>query len=698
VSKWIHFVLSASLVLCVSLLSVAQAPVRQDTSAPLQTRQYPLLTGTSSAPQAISELSDAGNPLLLPTVTYSTGGHDQIFYGGAWMALADVNADGKPDLLVANGCTSVTSRDCSSGTVGVLIGNGDGTFQPVVTYGSGGLNPFYVSAADLNDDGKLDLLVLNSGSVGVLLGNGDGTFQPVKTFLTGGTSTWAAVADVNDDGKPDVVVANSNGGSDGQGSVGVLMGNGDGTLKPVVIYSSGGMATAFVAVADVNKDSKPDLLVVNTSDCQDCAGSVGVLLGNGDGSFQTEVSYSTGAYSSSLTVADVNGDGNLDLVIDNGGTFDGGGLAVLLGKGDGTFGAAVNYGTGGGYNNGPIVVTDVNGDHKPDLLMANGSCYGGSGGCIGVLLGNGDGSFQPSVTYACSGAAGCDALAVADINGDGYPDLVIANDIQTTGKHETGSVGTLLGNGDGTFQPVVLHDSGGFYGTQIFAADLNGDGKLDVLVADAREDTNAANNSGLIGVLLNNRQGPPYNPTTTTLVTSVNPANPKQKTVFNVTVANQGGGALTGIVTFQDGSTTLASVVLAGNQAAYSVGFKVSGPHAITASYSGDAINGFSAATLTQRVEAVSKTVLTTSGSPSIVGQPATFTATVTSRQGPVPDGGLVTFYDGTSILGSADLASEVATLTTSSLAAKNHTITAVYVESATFKSSTGRTRQLVEK
>ena len=128
------------------------------------------------------------------------------------MAVADVNGDGKPDLLVTNECSS----GCTNGSVSVLLGNGDGTFQTAVSYGSGGEYALSVAVADVNGDGKPDMLVANdcasgctNGLVSVLLGNGDGTFQTAVSYSSGGVDAWAvAVGDMNGDGKPDLVVAN----------------------------------------------------------------------------------------------------------------------------------------------------------------------------------------------------------------------------------------------------------------------------------------------------------------------------------------------------------------------------------------------------------------------------------------------------------------------------------------------------------
>src|SRR5208337_4904045 len=209
------------------------------TSAPAQAeRPISLRTGAGSSPVSRSQTKRHGarpmdsNPLFLPVVDYDSGGN-----GTCAVAVADVNGDGKPDVVVSNG----------NGTVGVLLGNGDGTFQPAVTFNPGLQSQAGIALADLNGDGKPDLVVaIYSGTVAVLLGNGDGTFQPAATYGAGGAQVAdVVVADVNHDGKADVIVANYGYG------VGVLLGNGDGTLQPAVTYGAGDGFWS-VAVADVN--------------------------------------------------------------------------------------------------------------------------------------------------------------------------------------------------------------------------------------------------------------------------------------------------------------------------------------------------------------------------------------------------------------------------------------------------------------
>jgi Bacterial Ig-like domain (group 3)/FG-GAP-like repeat/Abnormal spindle-like microcephaly-assoc'd, ASPM-SPD-2-Hydin len=196
--------------------------------------------------------------------------------------------------------------------VGVLLGNGDGTFQAVTTYSSGGEGPASVAVADVNGDGKPDVVVAHNitSNVGVLLGNGDGTFQAAVAYDSPLTNYAAVVADVNGDTKPDIVVV---GQGNSVGDVGVLLGNGDGTFQTAVVYGSGANVASSVAVADVNGDNNPDLITANQFDDE-----VGVLLGNGDGTFGTAFTYSSGVSGPfSVAVADLNGDGKADLVVTN---------------------------------------------------------------------------------------------------------------------------------------------------------------------------------------------------------------------------------------------------------------------------------------------------------------------------------------------------------------------------------------------
>jgi hypothetical protein len=563
---------------------------------------------------------DGYPPLFLPVVTYSSGGSFPIS-----VVVADVNGDGKPDLVVAN---------TWSNNVDVLLGDGDGTFQPAVSYGMGGAGSCFafVAVGDLNGDGKADIVVACGAGVSVLLGNGDGTFQAAVTYSPGGGSV--AIGDVNGDGIPDLVVPGA-----------VLLGNGDGTFQTPISNGSGGEQ---VVIADVNGDGKPDLVVAVECGPQGCSqpyngGVVNVLLGNGDGTFQAPVSYNPGGL---FTVS--------------------------------------------------VAVADVNGDGKPDLAVGNSCNYGYlcTNGVVAVFLGNGDGTFEASGIYSSDGvqlglAAG--EVAIGDVNGDGKPDLLVTNGCTNGACEGDGTVGVLLGNGDGTFQSPLTFDSGGARPYGLAVGDLRGDGRLDLAVANTSNST--------VGVLLNNTG--PHPSTTTTLVPSVNPARPKEVVTYSATVTTQDGGAATGTVWFQDGGTTVAAVSVANNQAQFGTSYKTVGLHRMTAVYSGDLkYVGSTSATLFELVgaEVSTTTELATSGSPSQIGQPVTFTATVTSKYGAPPDGELVTFYNGKTMLGSAALAGGTAAYTTSTLSAGKHTIKATYAGDNIFKQSSGHVTQVVEK
>lgn len=188
--------------------------------------------------------------------------------------------------------------------------------------------------------------------------------------------------------------------------------------------------------------------------------------------------------------------------------------------------------------------------------------------------------------------------------------------------------------------------------------------------------------------------------TAAALASSANPARISESVTYTATVTSQYGGGATGTVAFQDNGATVATVALSRNQAAYSTKYKTGVAHAITATYSGDVSNlSSTSATLTEYVESIAtKTVVTTSGSPSHVGQPVTFTATVTPTQGAIPDGELVAFYASETEIGTGTTASGVATFTTSSLTSKTHTIKATYGGDATCEPSIGSVKQVVDK
>jgi hypothetical protein len=377
------------------------------------------------------------------------------------LAVADLNGDGIPDLVVANQGTNAYPGD----TISVLQGNGDGTFQPQQTY-LVGKEPDSVAVADINGDGKPDLVVANygGGTVSVLLGAGKGVFQPQQTFAAGAGPEDVAVADLNGDGKPDLITANYGRAS---ATVSVLLNETDsgGAVSFAAPQTvSVGADPRQVAAADFNSDGIPDLVTANSG-----GGTVSLLTGNGDGTFQTQPTFAIGSLALAVATGDLNGDGKPDLVTAN---FTDNTVSVLLGNGDGTFQTQQTFAVGPGPD--AVAVADLNGDGKRDIITAN---Y--DRGTVSVLLNNGDGTFQPAESFAVG--QGPTGVAVADVNGDGIPDIITTN-------YASGTVSVLLGNGDGTFQPQQTFTVG--TGPQAVAvADLNDDGRPDLVVANYGEGT-----------------------------------------------------------------------------------------------------------------------------------------------------------------------------------------------------------------
>ncbi len=388
------------------------------------------------------------------------------------IAAADFNGDGSLDLAVT---------DASRNEVQILLGNGDGSFQAPRRFAAGGNNPVAVAVGDFNSDGIPDLVVANSsypnGTVSVLLGTGAGSFQTARTFAAGTYLNAVAVGDFNGDGILDLAVV---GGSFSDGvPVSVLLGNGDGSFQTAHTFAAG-VEPSAVAVGDFNGDGNADLAIADPF-----RDKASVFLGNGDGSFQTAHTYATGRYSDSVAVGDFNGDGIPDLAVANGDAF--GTVSVLLGHGDGSFQPNREFEVGS--EPGSVVVGDFNGDGIPDIATAN--VYDGT---VSVLLGNGDGSFQPARFFAAGSRPY--SVAVGDFNGDGILDLAVADGGDGSGNGQGGSV--LLGNGDGTFQPAQTFAAGN-RPISVAVGDFNGDSIPDLVVANSTD--------GTVSVLLGHGDG-----------------------------------------------------------------------------------------------------------------------------------------------------------------------------------------------
>jgi hypothetical protein len=327
------------------------------------------------------------------------------------VVVADFNGDKKPDLAVVN---PQNSSNSGSGAISVRIGNGNGTLQAPVSYPTA--YPISVATGDLNGDGKADLVVANNsdpggpgpggtGSLTVLLGKGDGSFQPGVVYvlnLLGSLSV--AMADINGDGVSDLIAPTTDQITiPGPGSVTVLLGNGDGAFKDPQTYvtdHAGDFSTGYVTAGDFDGDDHMDIAISSSAE-----NTVTVLLGRGDGSFRSESTFGTGNSPFSVVPGDFNGDGQLDLITPNSKDNS---ASVLLGNGDGAFQARGAYSIG--YDPTAVATGDFNGDGKADLVTAD--VYSGAS----VLMGDGNRRFQQSVPYSTGGLSF--AIAVADFNGD----------------------------------------------------------------------------------------------------------------------------------------------------------------------------------------------------------------------------------------------------------------------------------------
>lgn len=352
-------------------------------------------------------LSLAPNPIPLgDKADYGTG------FGPNAVAYGDLNGDGFADMVTA---------DRFSAAATVRLNNGDGTFGNATSVGFFAYDPQDVSLADVNNDGKLDIVLSNfygnffGGSVNVLLGNGDGTFgSSIGSYLDYYTDSMV-LADFNGDGKLDVAQTNYY-----FWTVTIGFGNGDGTFSYAGTLPSGGYPIRMTA-GDLNGDGRPDLVTANESGAFFGNGNFSVLMNNGDGTFASPRAYNPSfGFTKGVAIADLNGDGKLDVVNTN--LFDNN-ISVLLNNGDGTLGVPRYFATGSGAI--AVALGDMNGDGLLDAAIADNN-----DGTASVLAGDGHGGFGAPKIVA-TGVFPFN-VAVADLNNDGRADLSVVNSFSNT--------------------------------------------------------------------------------------------------------------------------------------------------------------------------------------------------------------------------------------------------------------------------
>jgi hypothetical protein len=336
--------------------------------------------------------------------------------------------------------------------------------------------PFGIVAADFNEDGKPDLAISANVRMYVYLGNGNGTFTPATAspirvpsppYDDFGSPYLGpiAVGDFNNNGHLGLAV----GMFQDEAAV-ILLGKGNGSFAPssAAFANALGQPTSAIEAADFNADGNLDLAIANQ-----LLGQSPVVLGYGNGAFNTAGDLYTGIFPAGVAVGDFNADGKLDAAMASGGStvYPGSGVTVSLGNGDGTFTQASGSPISLGQDLSAIVTADFNGDGKLDLAVTDSV-----GNAVIILLGNGDGTFGAPTTIPVGN--GPDAIVAADFNNDGKIDLAVAN-------YGDGTITLLLGNGDGTFtQAAGSPYTVGQYPYQMAVADFNGDGKLDLATAN----------------------------------------------------------------------------------------------------------------------------------------------------------------------------------------------------------------------
>ena len=422
--------------------------------------------------------------------TYAAPNSTDFNPGSNSLFVADFNGDGKLDLAALTPYNGVF----------IFLGNGDGTFQPAVGYST--VDPNHpnnytapgMAVGDLNGDGKLDIAVTESSGMAVLLNNGNGTFG-TATYYDSGIAPFQsqkgiAIGDVNKDKKNDIVI------TDYYGNVVLYLNQGSGKFAVKGVIAKLGVSYPWlVSIADINGDKKMDVVLT------DFWGEIWTFYGKGNGTFTAGPVYPLQYWDmapSNVILADFNGDGALDIFKAGDQYYMG---QVTLGRGDGTFQTNQAYGWGvTGFGNN-LVTADFNGDGFPDVAFS--WAHSNSVPAFGVMLGSSHGALaKPTyVTYLSSTCAASypEWVATGDVNGDGKADIVATIQNYSGTGCPINEVAVFTGKGTGKFNKPVFYSTGAsVQSNDVFLADVNGDGKPDIVISNA---------DGTISVLLNKGKG-----------------------------------------------------------------------------------------------------------------------------------------------------------------------------------------------
>jgi hypothetical protein len=529
----------------------------------------------------------------------------QAGYFPAWISAADMNGDGRPDLVVGS---------TYSNTLAVFINHGGGSFAPLpmefaTPQFTDGAGQGPISMGDFNGDKKLDVAVASQVGVQVMLNVGGGLLQAPSAFELGGGSGQMFAADMTGDGHLDLAVETFGYGGN-VGAVNLLVGDGRGDftnhyagilgesevqygpiaggsfngngkvgvaayvqgdqIQPTYNNGTGTFSTGpllnlrgfqqFLCAGNFNGDSYSDFAVLDYD-------QVDIYLNQHDGTYSALISYPVGSNPVYIMQRDVNGDGKTDLIVVNQNSDN---VSILLGKGNGTFAPAKQYAAG--YKPNVVTTGDFNGDGKIDLAIGNNSK-------VSILLGKGDGTFTVGNSYPVPGGP-VTAVAMANLRGGGVQDL-LALSSPFPPNFGPENMYLLTGNGNGTFNApqayVVAADT-----AWIVPGDFNEDGAEDVAVS--------ANNGSPTVVLFLNQRG-----THITLTANTKTPAAGHGTTLTATVSASvaGSGTPTGLITFKDASKTLGTANLSGGKATFTTSPLAVGKHTITAAYTGN--NSFNA-------------------------------------------------------------------------------------------------------